>query len=71
MMAAGDGFEDAAEAAKQLESEVVVGVAASKYFSLALTAKGEVWTFGEWRCCCMYRQRYVTDASRESLRAVS
>ncbi|GLI59229.1 hypothetical protein VaNZ11_001073 [Volvox africanus] len=29
-----------------LESEVVVGVAASKYFSAALTAAGEVWTFG-------------------------
>ncbi|GLC34017.1 hypothetical protein PLESTM_000144500 [Pleodorina starrii] len=29
-----------------LESEVVVGVAASKYFSAALTAGGEVWTFG-------------------------
>ncbi|WIA37415.1 hypothetical protein OEZ86_014340 [Tetradesmus obliquus] len=36
----------AAEAAQQLGSAEVVAVAASSYFSLALTAKGEVWTFG-------------------------
>ncbi|KXZ51677.1 hypothetical protein GPECTOR_11g129 [Gonium pectorale] len=29
-----------------LEDETVVGVAASKYFSAALTAAGDVWTFG-------------------------
>ncbi|EFJ52699.1 hypothetical protein VOLCADRAFT_85945 [Volvox carteri f. nagariensis] len=29
-----------------LEREIVVGVAASKYFSAALTEAGEVWTFG-------------------------
>jgi alpha-tubulin suppressor-like RCC1 family protein len=45
--AAAAAGEEAAEAAMQLGSEVVVGVASSKYFSLALTAKGEVWTFGE------------------------
>jgi hypothetical protein len=49
MIAAAASEEEAAAetAQQQLGSEVVVGVAASKYFSLALTAKGEVWTFGE------------------------
>jgi alpha-tubulin suppressor-like RCC1 family protein len=47
MMTAAAGADAAAsEAAGQLESEVVADVAASKYFSLCLTAKGEVWTFG-------------------------
>jgi hypothetical protein len=58
MAAAGGGDEEAseaaAEAARQLETEVVVGVAASKYFSLALTAKGEVWTFGKFEMMRMH-----------------
>lgn len=33
-------------ASSGLENEVVVGCAASRYFSLVVTAKGEVWTFG-------------------------
>lgn len=29
-----------------LENETVVGCAASRYFSVVVTAKGEVWTYG-------------------------
>jgi hypothetical protein len=38
--------EAAAPAARGLEGERVVGVAASRYFSVAVTDRGEVWTFG-------------------------
>lgn len=37
---------DAAAVQGSLATETVVGMAASKYFSLAVTAKGEVWAFG-------------------------
>jgi alpha-tubulin suppressor-like RCC1 family protein len=74
MAAAGEEetSEAVAEAARQLENEVVVGVAASKYFSLALTAKGEVWTFGKYEMMRMHAAiKCQMHCWREGVSAVS
>lgn len=44
--AAADGRDSESTSDDSLAHEVIVDMAASKYFSAAVTDKGEVWTFG-------------------------
>jgi alpha-tubulin suppressor-like RCC1 family protein len=44
--ASGSSSSSVSSCSSSLSEEVVVGMAASKYFSAAVTAKGELWTFG-------------------------